>query len=424
MALLDKIDRMTQVMGNALEKTAGGGVIAGAVQAAPERRNWSSILGGNGGGAGNRIDWSGRIFGNAQGGSWTNAASGGDFSSMFDLSGFDRYAAIKGQREARETATGIATTNRPLTETGAAGGAGAAGLSTDQWAGTLNEEAARYADAPELAEVAQAVMQLESGGKADAEGVVVTQGPYAGQRAQGLMQIMPGNYPGVDLKDPRTNIQKGLEMLYERYKRYGSWDKAVAAYFGAIDGAGNITGAQDDNGTSGWGYVNTVNQHRQTIQQARARQAQPQGGATGQAWQATGRAMIGTPYQLGGRRAAGGKVGPGIPIDCSEFTAYLLEQDGVTLPWNAQMQHDQTQRVAANQLQPGDLVFFQGTYDTGRGEYITHVGRYLGNGQFIHAGSQGVQVASLSDPYWTKHYAGGGRVAQRAQAGGDTRGIK
>ncbi|MBR5229182.1 MAG: C40 family peptidase, partial [Firmicutes bacterium] len=54
---------------------------------------------------------------------------------------------------------------------------------------------------------------------------------------------------------------------------------------------------------------------------------------------------------------------------------------------------------------PGDLVFFSGTYRTSRN--YTHVGIYLGNGQFIHsASSQGVTVSSFTSGYWANHYSG------------------
>jgi len=151
--------------------------------------------------------------------------------------------------------------------------ANANGLGSARWASAINQEAAKYRDAPDLAEVAQAVMELESHGNEQAQGVVVTQGPYTGQRAQGLMQIMPGNYPGTDLMNPTTNIQKGMEMLYARYKQYGDWDKAVASYFGAIDSNGNITNQMDDNGTPGNVYVATVNKHRAAIRAATASQS-------------------------------------------------------------------------------------------------------------------------------------------------------
>lgn len=124
--------------------------------------------------------------------------------------------------------------------------------------------------------------------------------------------------------------------------------------------------------------------------------------------------LLGNPYELGGRRA-NGKVGPGIGIDCSEFTAYLYEQQGITLQWNAQAQYNQTQRVQQGQWQPGDLIFFQGTYDTGRGETVTHVGMFVGydahgNPIMVHSGSNGVEYANLNQPYYQQHYYGAGRV--------------
>lgn len=162
--------------------------------------------------------------------------------------------------------------SRTVTETpgSTSSAANAMGMGSSAYANMLNEEAAKYKDAPELAEVAQAVMELESQGRPDAQGVVVTKGPYAGQRAQGLMQIMPGNYPGVNLLDPRTNVQKGLEMLYERYKKYGNWDSAVASYFGAVDSQGRPTTEADDNETTGIEYVTIVSQHRTKIRNTRA----------------------------------------------------------------------------------------------------------------------------------------------------------
>lgn len=306
---------------------------------------------------------------------------------------------------------------QPKTETGPTGTAsptasGSSGLGSDRWADAINQAASAHGDVPDLAEVMQAVMELESGGKMDAEGVVVTEGPYAGQRAQCAMQIMPGNYPGVNLKDPTTCLQKGAEMLASRYKTYGNWDKAIAAYFGAIDENGNITGAKDDNGTSGYTYVAIVNAHRQKIRASR-QATQATAAANPQRAQKVldaGAALLGSPYELGGRRA-NGRVAPGVGIDCSEFTAYAYEQVGVKLPWNAQMQYNATKRVEQGQLQAGDLVFFQGTYDVGNGDVITHVGIYVGNGRFINSASGGVQYADLNSEYWKKRYAGAGRVA-------------
>lgn len=101
-------------------------------------------------------------------------------------------------------------------------------------------------------EVLGAIMAIESGGNPNAKSP-------AG--AVGLMQIMPNYHAnraakyGGNLWDPRVNVFTAADLLRDLYKRYGSWDKAVAAYFGAIDAYGNITGARDAVGTSGHQYV-------------------------------------------------------------------------------------------------------------------------------------------------------------------------
>lgn len=95
--------------------------------------------------------------------------------------------------------------------------------------------------------VIRAIMDMESGGKADA---------VSAAGAQGLMQVMSNWFQtGEDSLDPTTNIDRGTKILADNYAHYGDWNKAAAAYFGAIDEDGNITGAQDATGTDGYGYV-------------------------------------------------------------------------------------------------------------------------------------------------------------------------
>ena len=71
---------------------------------------------------------------------------------------------------------------------------------------------------------------------------------------------------------------------------------------------------------------------------------------------------------------------------------------------------DATVRVPPDQLQPGDLVYFKNTYRSG----ISHIGIYVGNGKFVHAGdyNTGVEVTDLWSAYWAAHYAGAVRVAR------------
>jgi len=90
---------------------------------------------------------------------------------------------------------------------------------------------------------------------------------------------------------------------------------------------------------------------------------------------------LGVPYVWGGSTPNG--------FDCSGFTAWVYAQVGVSLPHNAAAQFGYGVPVDRSQLEPGDLVFFDG---------LGHVGLYIGGGQFIHAPHTGtvVQVTSLS----------------------------
>ena len=108
----------------------------------------------------------------------------------------------------------------------------------------------------------------------------------------------------------------------------------------------------------------------------------------------------GMPYVFGG-------ASPATSFDCSGLWQYAFKSIGVNLPRTAQQQYDYAQKVSADDLKQGDLVFFQGTYDTT--EYITHVGIYVGNNTMYHAGDP-LQYADLTQNYWQQHFVGYGRV--------------
>lgn len=252
-------------------------------------------------------------------------------------------------------------------------------------------------------QVIASIMGIESGG--DSRVISV-----AG--ARGLMQIMPeywqylaDQYDG-NLMNPETNIKVGAQILKILYDKYGSWDKAAAAYLGAIDEHGNITGAPDAYGTTGHIYVDLFNQNMRILGYGAPSQAEAAAGgqpATHQAYSAMQFVMdeaIGVPYVWGGADMNG--------FDCSGLTLWAFAKAGIRLPRTAAEQYNYTQRVDHNQVQPGDLVFFANTNGPG----ITHVGIYIGNGQFVHAPTEGktVQVTSLNDPFWGKHIAGYGRA--------------
>lgn len=200
-----------------------------------------------------------------------------------------------------------------------------------------------------------------------------------------------------------TNMYRGKTLA----EQIGNWYVGPQAYaqhgVNATDLAGNGT-VQD--------YLNVVAQVYAGLgvpfNPTATPQSLPAGGGDPGGLIQRASSLLGTPYQLGGRRTHIDT--PNAGIDCSEFTAWIYEGQGIDLPWNAAQQYAKTQRVDPNQLQVGDLVFFHSTYNSADGEWVTHVGMYAGDGKMIHAGSGGVQYANLSDPYWQQHLAGYGRV--------------
>lgn len=94
-------------------------------------------------------------------------------------------------------------------------------------------------------------------------------------------------------------------------------------------------------------------------------------------------------------------------IDCSAFTQIMMRDVYKTdIPRTARAQYDNSDRITMDELQEGDLVFFQTS-----GHDITHVGIYLTNNKFVHAAtSNGVMLSDLNDIYWRPRFKGAGRV--------------
>jgi cell wall-associated NlpC family hydrolase len=111
--------------------------------------------------------------------------------------------------------------------------------------------------------------------------------------------------------------------------------------------------------------------------------------------------FLGVPYKRGGNTAETG-------FDCSGFVRAIYEQSvGLLLPRRAEQQAAATQRIEKNDLQPGDLVFF----NTMRRAF-SHVGIYVGDGKFIHSPKPGaeVRVESMGVSYWQRRFDGARRV--------------
>lgn len=265
--------------------------------------------------------------------------------------------------------------------------------------------------------------------------------------ATGLGQVMPRERGFPDrptqqqLLDPATNAEWSARILKSGLDRYGSEDKALAAYLGAIDARGNITGAVDANGTGGNQYIRTVRERQQkygpavtarltgaaaevraaprageapawwsavsdqvaSSQPARAsgspvtadpaQQAKP--GDTPD-WLQLAQTQLGKPYIWG---SAGGRTNfslnaPG--YDCSGFVAQVYKNAfGVDIPAFTGSAYPSTKAVNAQEAQPGDLVFWNmNTPDPRR----QHVALYIGGGKVIQSGGagDGVNIAPVT----------------------------
>lgn len=108
---------------------------------------------------------------------------------------------------------------------------------------------------------------------------------------------------------------------------------------------------------------------------------------------------LGTPYVFGGET-------PGMALDCSGYVSYVYGNVGLTSGrYTAQSLYDSCTKT--DDPQPGDLVFFTGTYDTDA--YITHVGIYAGNGEMYHSGTPN-KKSSLNTGYYKAHLVGYGTM--------------
>jgi peptidoglycan DL-endopeptidase CwlO len=104
---------------------------------------------------------------------------------------------------------------------------------------------------------------------------------------------------------------------------------------------------------------------------------------------------LGVPYVWGGSTPAG--------FDCSGFVMYVYAQVGVSLPHYTGAQWNMGVPVARSDLEPGDLVFFDG---------LGHVGIYIGGDQFVHAPHTGdvVKISSLDEAWYAATYDGARRI--------------
>ncbi|HEX2829564.1 MAG TPA: C40 family peptidase [Burkholderiales bacterium] len=112
---------------------------------------------------------------------------------------------------------------------------------------------------------------------------------------------------------------------------------------------------------------------------------------------------LGIRYKYGGNS-------PETGFDCSGLVRYVVgEAFGLVLPRDARSISRHGASVSTDDLQPGDLVFF----NTMRRPF-SHVGIYVGDGRFIHAPASGgaVELVNMADRYWAARFNGARRLEQ------------
>jgi cell wall-associated NlpC family hydrolase len=109
--------------------------------------------------------------------------------------------------------------------------------------------------------------------------------------------------------------------------------------------------------------------------------------------------MKGRPYRYGGYDPSG--------FDCSGLVYYSFNQLGLKIPRTSYDQYKASSPVYISRMRPGDLVFFR--ID---GQFVSHVGIYLGDNRFIHAAgkSKHVRIDDMSTDFWQKRLVGAGSL--------------
>jgi len=109
--------------------------------------------------------------------------------------------------------------------------------------------------------------------------------------------------------------------------------------------------------------------------------------------------QIGVRYRFGGTTPTTG-------FDCSGLVHYSFTQAGLSVPRTSHDQFRASRKIALDQAEPGDIVFFQDQ------EKLSNVGIYLGDRRFVHAPSSGkaVAISRIDSPYYQEHLVAVGRL--------------
>ena len=187
-------------------------------------------------------------------------------------------------------------------------------------------------------------------------------------------------------------VNKGLEVVIreeldnDQWKRYEIFQDTLGGRPYLFNG-GLPPGGSDGSGTPGIDYQVPAEALTDSEFAAIYKEAQK---------------YVGTPYVWGGST-------PETGFDCSGYVCWVYNQNGYDVGrTTANGLWQKSQHISEAEAKPGDLVFFEGTYDTpGK----SHVGIYLGNGMMVSAGDP-IKYANIHSSYWEKHLAGFGRLSK------------
>ena len=135
-------------------------------------------------------------------------------------------------------------------------------------------------------------------------------------------------------------------------------------------------------------------------------------------WSSTAQEIILHAISQTGVKYKYGGITPDSGFDCSGFVRYVFQQAAnLTLPHGALAISQVGTKVSKDELQPGDLVFFNTLRSV-----TSHVGIYVGNNRFIHSPSVGgtISVTDMNDAYWAKRFTGARHIETKDLAAIET----
>lgn len=231
----------------------------------------------------------------------------------------------------------------------------------------------------------------------------------AGPKTHSSLSAGKGHYVAADKLVRERDHGPAVRSIQKKLKDQGYYSYTIDGKFGqktekAVKTFQSEQGLQIDGIVGPQTRAALDNQHKDAKEKSsdatpktKTKSAKVHTSANHSGLMAEAKSLQGTPYKWGGDAPGG--------FDCSGFIQYVFKKHGIKLPrsvseiWNY--------GIPVQHPQKGDLVFFE-TYKAGP----SHVGIYMGHGQFLSATDDGVKTSAMSLDYWQSHYLGAKRITQ------------